>query len=107
MVVDYDIDQGSTMDVVLRMPGGMLGPNLAAHPEPEFGPAADKRPAAWDERILRHSCTCPRACWLAGLHACASYETAEAQTDLAVPWMWAVGDILLLLRAALHAADPR
>ena len=71
-VVDYGVEQGSTMhmDAVLRMlgggncggkpreeilmakdsvvVGGMLAPNLAAHPEPEFGPASDKRPASWD-----------------------------------------------------------
>ena len=69
-MVDYGVEQGSTMDAVLRMlgggncggkpreeilmtkdavvVGGMLAPNLAAHPEPEFGPASDKRPASWD-----------------------------------------------------------
>ena len=78
MLVDYGVEQGSTMDAVLRMlgggncdgkpcdeipmtkdsvvVGGMLAPNLAAHPELEFGPASDKRPASWDaqsyERVL-------------------------------------------------------
>ena len=46
MLVDYGIEKGSTLGVVLRMPGGMPGPNLAAHPEPELGPAADKRSTA-------------------------------------------------------------
>ena len=43
MLVDYGIEKGSTLGVLLRMPGGMLRQNLAAHPEPELGPAADKR----------------------------------------------------------------
>ena len=85
-VMDYGIEQGSTMDVVLRMPGGMLGPNLAAHPEPEFGPAADKRPAAWDAmnascfnaRRTAHTRTCP---WVAR-----AYHTQQwARTHRAVP----------------------
>ena len=79
MLVDYGIEKGSTLGVLLRMPGGMLGSNLAAHPEPELGPASDKRSASWDERILLFE-MCPHPHSIIPGSACASHETVGANT---------------------------
>ena len=84
MLVDYGIEKGSTLGVLLRMPGGMLRQNLAAHPEPELGPAADKRSASWDERILLFE-MCPHPHSIIPRAARAHHTKQWAQTHRAVP----------------------